>query len=145
MPSTPIKSVTSRVLLASLAVVVAIPLTHVVTLVGYALLSIPFLEHDVRGMPVEPRWMGWLALYGGTAVVSLLTGYGLGLAAGFRWPQGLITGGATGGALVLAWCVKESLRGHEPGAEAVFWGLLVALLCTAPFLAWGSRLGSARG
>lgn len=83
-----IRSVRSRVLLASAAVVVAVPLIYVVTFVAAALLTIPFLEQDARGMPVEPRWIGWLALYGGTALVTALMGYGLGLAAGFRELQG---------------------------------------------------------
>jgi hypothetical protein len=140
-----IRSVRTRAGLASFAVVVAVPLTYVVTLVGAAVLTIPFLEHDARGMPVEPRWIGWLAFYGGTALVTALMGYGLGLAAGFRWLQGLVTGGATGVALCNAWYVKETLRGYEPGAEAALSGLLVALLCTAPFTAWGARVGSAPG
>lgn len=133
----------ARVILsATLAVVVVNLLGLVIVPFAYAVLLIPFLEHDGRGMPVEPPWVGWLALYGGTAAISACVGYVLGNVSRFRFSSGLVTGFFAGAASLATWYAQEALRGYQPDLLTVISSTFIALACTAPFMAVGAWAGS---
>jgi hypothetical protein len=125
-------------LAALLAIVLFVALAVVASLMAYVTLLGIFLQHDARGGPVEPGWVGPVSIHAAIALVGSATGYGLGSFAGFRAKRAFGVGVGCAAALVITWATKEFLRGYPPEAASFFTGLAQASLGTAPFVALGA-------
>ena len=88
---------------------------HVVTLpFVYAMLLVPFMEHDRHGVGVEPSWVGHLANYADAVVLSAIAGSILGNSKGVRASHGLAAGILSGLVRAGIHYGTEILRGYPP-------------------------------
>lgn len=120
-----------KVAIASLVV----PSLHVVTVqFVYAMLLVPFMEHDRHGVGVEPSWVGLLAYYADAAVLSAIAGSILGDSKGVRASHGLAAGILSGLVTAGIHYGTETLRGYPPDhLFDVLPGVGLCLLAFAPF------------
>lgn len=119
-----------KVAIASLVV----PVLHVVTLpFVYAVLLVPFMEHDRHGVGIEPSWVGYLANYADAAGLSAVAGSILGNSNGVHASHGLAAGIASGLVRAGVHYGTEFLGGHPPDHLGdVLLGVGLCLLAFAP-------------
>jgi len=108
---------------------------HVVTVqFVYAMLLVPFMEHDRHGVGVEPSWVGHLAYYADAVVLSAIAGSILGDSKGVRPSHGLAAGILSGLVRAGIHYGTETLRGYPPDhLFDVLPGVGLYLLAFAPF------------
>lgn len=108
---------------------------HVVTVqFVYAMLLVPFMEHDRHGVGVEPSWVGLLAYYADAVVLSAIAGSVLGDSKGVRACHGLAAGILSGLMRAGIHYGTETLRGYPPDhLFDVLPGVGLCLLAFAPF------------
>jgi len=99
----------------------------------YAMLLLPFMEHDRHGVAIEPRWVGHLAIFADAVVLSALAGSILGNSKGVRASHGLAAGILSG--LVRAGVqYGPELRGYPPDQlYDLLLGVGLWLLAFTPF------------
>ena len=119
-----------KVAIASLVV----PALHVVTVpFVYAMLLVPFMEHDRHGVGIEPSWVGHLAHYADAIVSSAIAGSILGNSKGVRAGHGLAAGFSSGLVRAGIHYGTETLRGYPPDRLCdVLLGVGLCLLAFAP-------------
>jgi hypothetical protein len=88
---------------------------HVATVpFAYAMLLVPFMEHDRHGVGIEPSWVGHLAHYADAIVLSAISGSVLGNSKGVRASHGLAAGILSGLLRAGVHYGTELLRGYPP-------------------------------
>ena len=106
---------------------------HVATLpFVYAILLVPFMEHDRHGVGIEPSWVGDLAHYADAIVLSAIAGSILGNSKGVRAGHGLAAGILTGLLRAGIHYGTELLRGYPP--DQLYEFLLGVGLCLLAFV-----------
>ena len=109
---------------------------HIVTVpLVYALVSLPFMEHDQHGVGIEPRWAGHLAWYADAAVLSALAGSIFGNLKGVRPGHVLAVGISSALLRAAIQYGDDTLRGYPPDElESVLFGVGNLLLCFVPLM-----------
>jgi len=120
------------------------PLMMLILPVVALMVTGPFMYVDARGMPVEPAWTGYVAMYGDMAAISAIAGALLGRVPGIRPSHALPAGLLTALSCVLQHYGKETLRGYPPQHLGdVLLGTLIVIVSIVPsmafFLARGAR------
>lgn len=134
-----------RIVGSLIAVALVVPPLMMLTLPVVALIITgPFMYIDARGMPVEPAWTGYVAMYLDMAVISGIAGALLARVQGIRPSHALTAGLLTALSCVLQHLGKEALRGYPPhGIGDVLPSTLIAIVSIVPpmafFLARGAR------
>jgi hypothetical protein len=137
-----------RVLAWTAAALIFTALSALAFVAGFTILTSAFMTHDARGMPVEPEWAGYVALYGGVALAGALVGYVFGRSTGLRATDGLLTGILGSVCLWGLWCLTLVWRGHRLDAAELLggWPLLITATPVMALCAeWGSRVRASLG
>ena len=115
-----------------------VPLLIMLTIpVVVALLSGPFISLDSRGMPVEPAWPGYVAMYGSAAVISGVVGALLGRLQGIRPSHALVASLLTALSSASLYYGREALRGFPArSASDLLGGIIIILLNIVPVMAF---------
>lgn len=133
---------TKRLIASLVAAVAFVVSSAIAVVVGFTTLTGAFMTHDGRGMPIEPRWAGPVAIVGGVVIVGVLVGHGLGRATGLRAADGFLAGMLGSVGLWALWCLSLVWRGYEVEGAQVLRGwplVLIVVPIMALCAAWGAR------